>query len=109
MGVVTKTRVLSAAVMLSVGTLWPFPSQADQHSDQHSQADYTVISPGASAVGFVTTDSVPIQVTGPSDSAVRRSKLTLNGRNVTMSLSQGGTGVVSGLKSDRILFSYSRS
>ena len=98
MGVVTKTRVLSAAVMLSVGTLWPFPSQADQHSDQHSQADYTVISPGASAVGFVTTDSVPIQVTGPSDSAVRRSKLTLNGRNVTMSLSQGGTGVVSGLE-----------
>ena len=62
MDVVTKTRVLSAAVMLSVGTLWPFPSQADQHS----QADYTVTSPGASAVGFVTTDLVPIQVTGPS-------------------------------------------
>ena len=56
MGVVTKTRVLSAAVMLSVGTLWSFPSQADQHSDM---ADYTVISPAASAVGFVTTDLVP--------------------------------------------------
>ena len=94
MDVVTKTRVLSAAVMLSVGTLWLFPSQADQHS----KAGYTVTSPGTSAVGFVTTDSVSIQVTGPSDSAVRRSKLTLNGRNVTMSLSQDGTGVVSGLE-----------
>ena len=94
MDVVTKTRELSAAVMLSVGTLWLFPSQADQHS----KAGYTVTSPGTSAVGFVTTDSVSIQVTGPSDSAVRRSKLTLNGRNVTMSLSQDGTGVVSGLE-----------
>ena len=73
--VVTKTRALSTAVILSVGTLWPFPSQADQHSDQHSQADYTITSPGTSAVGFVTTDSVSIQVTGPSDAAVRRFKL----------------------------------
>ena len=96
--VVTKTQALSTAVMLSVGTLWPFPSQADQHSDQHSQADYTITSPGTSAVGFVTTDSVSIQVTGPSDAAVRRFKLTLNGRNVTMSLSGEGTGVVSGLE-----------
>jgi Tannase and feruloyl esterase len=93
MDVVTKTRVLSAAVMLSAGALWPFPAWADPPG-----VGYSITSPGTPTVGYVTADSVSIQVTGPSDGAVRRAKLTLNGRNVTMWLSQGGTGVVSGLE-----------
>jgi hypothetical protein len=93
MVVVTRTRGLSAAFMLSVGTLWPCLSQADQPS-----IDYTVISPNTPAVGYVTTDSVPIQITGPSSGAIRRSKLTLNRRDVTLLLSQDGAGVVSGLE-----------
>ena len=90
---VPKTRGLSAAVMLSVGTLWPFFAQAGQHA-----TDYTITSPDAPAVGYITTDSVSIKVAGPSNEGLRRAKLTLNGLNVTTSLSQGGDGVFSGLK-----------
>jgi hypothetical protein len=93
MVVVTRTQGLSAAFMLSVGALWPCLSQADQPG-----IDYMVISPNTPAIGYVTTDSVPIQVTGPSGEAIRRSKLTLNGRDVTLLLSQDGAGVVSGLE-----------
>jgi hypothetical protein len=92
MDVVTKKRGLSAVVMLSVGTLWSVPSQADDRD-----AGYTISSPGTPTVGYVTADSVLIQVTGPSGGAVRRAKLTLNGRDVTNWLSQNGAGVVSGL------------
>jgi Tannase and feruloyl esterase len=93
MFVATETRVLSAAVMMLVGTLWSLPSQADK-----SDIGYTITSPDSSAVGYITKDSVSIQVSGPSETAVRRSKLTLNGRDVTMWLSQDGAGVVSGLE-----------
>jgi feruloyl esterase len=93
MVVVTKTRSLSAAVILSVGTLWSFPSQADQPDTR-----YTITSSDTSVVGYVAADSVSIQVSGPSGEAVRRSKLTLNGLDVTMSLSRDGTGVVPGLQ-----------
>src|SRR5262249_46231836 len=87
------TRGLGAAVMLSVGTLWPSLSQADQRG-----AAYPIPSPGTLTAGFVTTDSVSIQITGPSSEAIRHAKLTLNGRNVTLSLSRDGAGVVSGLQ-----------
>ena len=93
MFVATETRVLSAAVMMLVGTLWSLPSQADK-----PDIGYTITSPDSSAVGYITKDSVSIQVSGPSETAVRRSKLTLNGRDVTMWLSQDGSGVVSGLE-----------
>jgi tannase/feruloyl esterase len=92
MVVITKTRALSVAVILSIGMLWPFPSQADQPDL------FTITSPDTSVVGYVAADSVSIQVTGPSDEAVRRSKVTLNGLDVTMWLSQAGTGIVSGLQ-----------
>jgi Tannase and feruloyl esterase len=89
---VTKTRTLSAAVMLSVGAFWPLLAQAGQ-----SGIGYTIASPDAPAVGYVTTNSVSIKVTAPSHEAYRRFKLTLNGQNVTNSISQDGTGMVSGL------------
>jgi hypothetical protein len=93
MVVVTKTRGFTTAVMLSVGTLWPFASQADQPA-----TGYTITSPDAPAVGYVATASVSIKVTGPSSEAFRRSKLTLNGHDVTFLLSQDGAGTVSGLE-----------
>lgn len=96
MVVVTRTRTLGAlgaALMLSVGALWPVPSSADQRD-----AGYAITTPDTSAVGYVTTDSVSIKVTGPSGEALRRSKITLNGLDVTMQVSRDGTGVVSGLK-----------
>jgi feruloyl esterase len=93
MVVVTKPRRFGAAVMLSVGTLWPALSHADQPATH-----YTISSPDTSAIGYVTTNSVSIQVTGPSSDAVRHLKLTLNGVLQPNALSQGGTAVLSGLK-----------
>lgn len=98
MVVVTKTRGLGAAVMLSVGTLWPVASQADQPDIR-----YTITTPDTSAVGYVTASSVSIKVTGPSgeapsNEAVRHLKVTLNGLDEPNALSQGGSGVLSGLK-----------
>src|ERR1700733_5564533 len=98
MVVVTKTRGLSAAVMLSVGTLWPLLSQADQPDIR-----YTITTPNTSAIGYVTTTSVSIKITGPSGEApsgeaIRNLKVTLNGLDEPNVLSQGGTGVLSGLK-----------
>src|ERR1700722_16378904 len=93
MVVVTKTRGLSAAVMVSVGTFWPCLSQADQPG-----IGYTITSPDTSVVGYVTTNSVSIKVTGPSNEAIRHLKLTVNGLDEPNVLSQDGTGVVSGLR-----------
>jgi hypothetical protein len=93
MVVTTKTRALSAALMLSVGSVLPLLSKADE-----VEIGYAITSPDASAVGYVTTDSVSIQITGPSAAAIRRAKLTLNGADVTMLVSQSGAGVVSNLK-----------
>ena len=88
-----KTRGLSAAVMLSAGTLWPFLSQADQPGVR-----YTITSPDTSAVGYVTPNSMSVKVTGPSNEAIRHLKVTLNGLDEPNALSQDGTGVLSGLK-----------
>ena len=93
MVVVTKTRGLSAAVMVSVGTFWPCLSHADQPG-----IGYTITSPDTSVVGYVTTNSVSIKVTGPSNEAIRHLKLTVNGLDEPNVLSQDGTGVVSGLR-----------
>ena len=93
MVVVTKALRLSAAVMFSVGMLWPCLSQADQPG-----IGYTITTPDTPTIGFVTTNSVSIKVTGPSSEAIRHTKLTLNGLNVTNWLSQDGVGVVSGLE-----------
>ena len=90
---VTKTRGLSAAVMLAIGTLWPCLSQADQ-----SSIGYTITSADAPTVGYVTTNSVSIKVTGPSSEVIRRAKLTLNGLTVPNALAQDGSGMVPGLK-----------
>jgi feruloyl esterase len=92
MVVVTRTRKLSAVIMLSVGTTYPVTSHADEPA-----IGYTITSPGIPTVGFVTTDSVSIQVTGSPGNSIRGAKLTLNGHNVTSSLSQEGAGTVSGL------------
>ena len=91
--VAAKTRALGAAAILSVGTLWSLPSQADQPG-----AGYTITSTDTTPVGYVAEDSVMIQVTGPSAEALRHAKLTLNGVDVTMWVSQNGAGVVSGLQ-----------
>jgi len=98
MVVVTKARGLGAAVMLSVGTLWPFLSQADQPDIR-----YTITTPDTSAVGYVATSSLSIKVTGPSgeapsNEAIRHLKVTLNGLDEPNALSQDGSGVLSGLK-----------
>src|SRR5260221_12095390 len=93
MVVVTKALRLSTAVMFSVGTLWPCISQADQLG-----IGYTITTPDTPTIGFVTTNSVSIKVTGPSSEAIRHTKLTLNGLNVTNWLSQDGVGVESRLE-----------
>lgn len=90
--VITKARGFGAAVILSAGALWPPLSQADQ-----PEVGYTITSPDAPAVGYVTGGAVSIKITGPSGEAIRRATVTLNGQNVTTSLSQDGVGVVSGL------------
>src|ERR1700722_1982089 len=95
---VTKAHGLGAAVMLSVGTLWPILTQADQPDIR-----YTITTPDTSAVGYVATSSVSIKVTdpsgeAPSNEAIRHLKVTLNGLDEPNALSQGGTGVLSGLK-----------
>src|SRR5262249_47504429 len=91
--VAAKTRALGAAAILSVGTLWSLPSQADQPG-----AGYIITSTDTTPVGYVAKDSVLIQIAGPSAEALRRAKLTLNGVDVTMLVSQTGAGVVSGLQ-----------
>ncbi len=93
---VTKTRGLSAAVMLSAGTLWPFPSQADQPSIASS--GYVMTTPDAPLAGFVTATSVSIKVTGPSGGAPQQARLTLNGQSAAASFSNDGVATVSGLK-----------
>jgi len=92
MVVITKTRGFGAAVILSAGALWPSLSQADQ-----PDVGYTITSPDAPAVGYVTAGAVSIKITGPSSEAIRRATVTLNGQDVTTSLSQDGVGLVSGL------------
>ena len=91
MGVTTR-RGLRAAVMLSVGALWPCLSYADE-----PDGGYAITTSDTSTIGYVTTSSVSIKVTGPSNQSIRGAKITLNGRNVTTSLSGTGTGEVSGL------------
>ena len=93
MVVAIKTRGLGAAVMLSVGTLWPFLSQADQ-----LKAGYTITSPDVPTVGYVTGTTVSIKVIGPSGGAPHEARLTLNGQSVTSSFSSDGVATVSGLK-----------
>lgn len=83
---------LNAALMLSVAAGWPVAAHADDQSP-----GFAITTPGIPAIGFVTGDSVAIQVAGPSDNAVRGTRLTLNGHNVTSSLSQAGAGTVTGL------------
>src|ERR1051325_12053661 len=97
--VLTKTRGLGSAVMLSVGTLWPFSLQADQPSigDSH----YTMTTPDAPLAGYVTAASVAIKVKGPSGGAPHQARLTLNGQSVTASFSNDGGATVSGLKIGR--------
>jgi hypothetical protein len=94
--VAIKTRGLGAAVMLSVGTMWPVPSQADQSTI--GNAGYTMTSPDAPTVGYVTAVSVSIKVTSPSGGAPHQATLTLNGHTVTTSFSHDGVATVSGLK-----------
>jgi len=90
---VTRTRGLGAAVMLSVGALWPCASQADQ-----SRFGYSITAPNTPTAGFVTDGSVSIKITGPGGGPSHQTRLTLNGRTVTTSFSNDGVGVVSGLK-----------
>ena len=97
MVVVTKTQGLSAAVVLSVGTLWPLFSLADEPSSR-----YIITSPDTSAVGYVATSSVSIKITdasgnAPSNEAIRHLKVKLNGVDEPNALSQAGAGVLSGL------------
>jgi feruloyl esterase len=80
-----------------LGTLCPFFAQAG-HQTTHQGGSYTIVTEDTPVVGYVTTNSVSIKVTAPSRDALRRIKLTLNGRNVTNSLSQDGTATVYGLK-----------
>jgi len=91
--VADKTRGLSAALMLSVGALLPFPSQADQ-----PKMSYTMTSPDVPTVGYITGASVSIKVVGPPGGALHNAKLVLNGQSVSTSLSQDGVATVSGLK-----------
>lgn len=94
-----RSLKLSAAIAFSAAATWPVVAQADEPA-----SGYTLTSPGTPTVGFVTTDSVSIKITGPSDGAVRGLKLTLNGQNVTSSLSGEGTGTVSGLNEGANVF-----
>lgn len=92
MSVFTRTWKLSAAVLFSASAAWPGAAHADERD-----TGYAITSPGLPTVGFVATDSVSVQLTGPSELAIRGTKVTLNGHNVTSSLSGNGTGTVSGL------------
>ena len=98
MVVVTKRRGVGTAIVLSVGTLWSFIAQADP-----VDVRYTITTPDTSAVGYVTTESVSINVTdssgkAPSTEVIRHLKVTLNGVDEPNVLSQTGTGVLSDLQ-----------
>src|SRR5690348_5486788 len=90
MVVASRTRGLGAALMLSAGTLWPFPLQADQ-----LKGGYTMTSPDLPTVGYVTGASVSVKVTGPAAGTLHEAKLTLNGQSVTTSFSPDGVATVS--------------
>ena len=89
----SKTRGLGAALMLSAGTLWPIPLQADQ-----LKGGYTMTSPDLPTVGYVTGASVSVKVTGPAAGTLHEAKLKLNGQSVSASFSPDGVAMVSGLK-----------
>src|SRR5215475_9414706 len=98
MVVVTKTRQLGVAVVLSAGTLLPSLSQADQ-----PDAHYIITTPNMPAIGYVAASSVSIAITDPSgrppsNDDIRHLKLTLNGVDEPNALSQSGTGTLSGLR-----------
>jgi Tannase and feruloyl esterase len=93
----TRARALAGVFVLSAGAMLAPCSQA--HQDD--QAAYSVTTPDTAVVGYVTSDTATISVNGPPK-AIRRSVLTLNGHDVTKSLTPGAspgsmTGSVSGL------------
>ena len=63
----------------------------------HADPAYTLAAPGTSLVGYVSADSVPIQVTAPSSALLSGAKLTLNGSDVTSALHADGAGSMSGV------------
>lgn len=57
----------------------------------------SIAAPGTVLAGYVTTPSLNIRVTAPSDTPVSRLTLRLNGDDVTRSLHADGTGAISGV------------
>ena len=81
-----RAKALLGAFAVSTGALLAPCSQAHQDDDA-----YSITTPDAAIVGYVTSDSVQIQVDGPAK-GIRRAVLTLNGHDVTKDLRPGATG-----------------
>ena len=56
-----------------------------------ADTSFAIRSPNTALSGAITTDSVQINITGPSTALILRSTLMLNGKNVTWSLQPDGT------------------
>src|SRR5436190_1861791 len=80
-------RSINAVVVLLMLALMPSSSMA---------ADYALKSLNTPLADYVTSDTVKINVTGPSTALVLRSMVTLNGNNVTSALQPDGAGSMSG-------------
>ncbi|HZF18279.1 MAG TPA: tannase/feruloyl esterase family alpha/beta hydrolase [Burkholderiales bacterium] len=92
-----SARVLLGAFALSAGIFLAPRSQAHQDDP----LSYSLAAPGAPLGGYVTSDTVTVDIGGPAR-ALRRAVLTLNGRDVTRALGPGDsagsmTASVSGL------------
>lgn len=70
---------------------------ASATSAAHADPAYTLASPGTPLIGYVTSESVPIQVSAPSSALLAGAKLELNGTDVTSALQPDGSGSLSGL------------
>ena len=80
-------RAINKFVALLVMTLLPAISMA---------ADYAIKSLNTPLADYVMSDTVTINITGPSTALILRSMVTLNGKNVTSAFQPDGTGSMTG-------------
>src|ERR1041385_2588523 len=89
MAFIAGARTVDIVVVLLMLALVPSSSSS-------MAADYVIKSLNTPLADYVTSDTVKINVTGPSTALVLRSMVTLNGNNVTSALQPDGTGSMSG-------------
>src|SRR5579872_6098837 len=104
--VVQHSRARQARIAAALAAaLFASASVAEGDNDEAARqaGQYSISTPGLPLVGFATSTSVTIDVSGPSAHAIEEARLLLNGKDVSSSLHAGSTpasltGAVSGLQ-----------